>query len=328
MDPSTLLWLLLAAGPVVVPGPAAPVPAATNQLPSPVFATSGFTKAAEVRKGCVANQVRLQVDLAGVTGIVTSKFAVEPDGSVSRFEPLTDAPERVIAAIWEAIQSCQFTPGKDPKGAPVATWLILPIRFVAEGPPPVAGTPPREAEPGCISNQLKYRFPPNRLLHGLLVVRVAISAEGKVGALEFPPDLPDDVVNAVTLSIQGCEFQPARTPEGKPASGTFEYRVNFGQPGAGGRAAGGGPKLKREAKLSNTLCLQRLRPFGVIGHAVVQVTVTPEGEPTNFRLQPQNIPADLRSQIIDVLSMCKWETALDLEDRPVVGDTEVTIRYR
>jgi hypothetical protein len=325
---ASLLLLLLAAGPVVVPEPAAPSPAATNQRSSPVFATSGFTKAAEVRKGCVANQVRLQVDLAGVTGTVTSKFAVEPDGSVSRFEPLSDAPGGVVAAIWEAIQSCQFTPGKDPKGVPVATWMILPIRFVAEGPPPVAGTAPREAEPGCVGNQLKYRFPPNRLLHGLLGVRASISAEGKVGAVEVPPDLPDDVVNAFTLSIQGCEFQPAMTPEGKPTSGTFEYRVNFGQPGAAGRADGGGPKLKREAKLSNTLCLQRLRPFGVIGHAVVQVTVTPEGEPTNFRLQPQNLPVDLRTQIVDMLSLCKWETALDLEDRPVAGDTEVTLRYR
>jgi len=61
---------------------------------------------------------------------------------------------------------------------------------------------------------------------------------------------------------------------------------------------------------------------------VVQVTVTPEGEPTNFRLQPQNTPVDLRTQIIDVLSMCKWETALGPDDKPVAGDTEVTIRYR
>ena len=60
----------------------------------------------------------------------------------------------------------------------------------------------------------------------------------------------------------------------------------------------------------------------------MRVTVTPEGEPTNFRLEPQNLPADLRTQIVDVLSMCKWGTALDLEDRPVAGDTEVIIRYR
>ena len=308
MTASTLLWLLLAAG--------------------PVFATSGFTKAAEVRKGCVASRVGRLADLVGFTGTVTSKFAVDPDGSVSLFEPLSDAPGQVVAVIWEAIQGCQFTPGRDPQGVPVATWMILPLRFVADGPPPIAGTPPREAEPGCISNQLKYRFPPNRLLHGLLSVQAAISAEGKVGAIGLPPDLPDDVVNAFTLSLQGCEFRPARTPEGRPTGGTFEYRVDFGQPGAAGRAAGGGPRLKREARLSNTLCLQRLRPFGVIGHAVVQVTVTPEGEPTDFRLQPQNLPADLRTQIVDVLSMCKWETALDLDEKPVAGDAEVTIRYR
>lgn len=324
MTVSTLL-LLLAAGPVVVPEPAAPSPAATNQPSSPVFAVSGYVKPAEVEKHCVANAVRLPRQMAGIDGTITSKFAVEADGSTSHYEALSEAPGEVIMAIRQAVKLCKFTPGLDPQGRPVSMWVILPIRF--QGDPNPQGSP-HQAEHGCIDNQLKYRFPPNRLLHGQLAVRVAISAEGKVGAIQFPPGLPDDVINAFTLSIQGCTLLPAVTAEGTPTEGTFVYRVDFGQPGAGGRAAGDGPKLKREAKLVSTTCLQRLKPFGVIGHAVVRVTVTPEGEPTNFRLEPQNLPADLRTQIVDVLSMCKWGTALDLEDRPVAGDTEVIIRYR
>jgi hypothetical protein len=53
-----------------------------------------------------------------------------------------------------------------------------------------------------------------------------------------------------------------------------------------------------------------------------------EGEPTNFRLLPENTPAALRLAIFDVLSACRWEPAIGLDDRPVAGDTEVTIRYR
>jgi hypothetical protein len=319
--PALALLLLLAAEPAVTPA------AATNQLTAPVFATSGFTRAAEVKKGCVAGAVRIPVDQAGFGGSVSTKFAVELDGTTSRFEVLSDAPEPVAAAIAEAVKGCPFTPGRDPKGVAVVSWVILPLRFEATAPPP-AGSPPREAKPGCIDNQLHYRFPPNRLLHGLLAVRVAVSAEGKPGAFEFPAGLPDDVVSAYRLSMQDCPYLPATAPGGQAIAGTYEHRVFYAAPGDAERAAGTAPKLKREAKLSSPTCLQRLRPAGVIGHAVVEVTVTAEGEPTNFRLQPENTPAALRLAIFDVLSACRWEPAIGLDDRPVAGETSVTIRYR
>lgn len=319
--PALALLLLLAAEPAVTPA------AAANQLTAPVFTTSGYTKPAEVRKGCVAGSVRLPVELAGFSGAVSTKFAVELDGATSRFEVLSDAPEKVADAIAQAVKGCTFTPGRDPKGAPVVAWLILPLRFEGAAPPPT-GTPPREAKPGCIDGQLHYRFPPNRLLHGLLAVRVAISAEGRPGAFQFPPGLPDDVVSAFTLSMQDCPYLPATAPGGQPTAGTYEHRVFYAAPGDAERAAGTAPKLKRQAKLSSPTCLQRLRPAGVIGHAVVEVTVTAVGEPTNFRLHPENTPAALRLAILDVLATCKWEPAIGLDDRPVSGETSVTIRYR
>jgi hypothetical protein len=315
------LLLLLAADPPV------PATAATNQVPSPVFATSGHTRPAETEKGCVGRSIRLPRALAGMTGSVTAKFAVDRDGSVSRFELLSEAPGEVASGLWQAVQDCRFSPGKDPRGMPVLMWVILPIRFQGDAPPPEAGTTPREADPGCIQKQLHFRLPPNRLLHGLLVVRVALSAEGTPGAIELHSDLPDDVANAVRLSIRGCSFLPARSAIGQALAGTFEYRVNFALPGEAERASVA-PKLKREARLASTTCLQRLRAFGVIGHAVVQVRVTADGEPTDFRLQPENVPADLRLHIFDVLSTCKWEPALGLDDLPVAADAVVTIRYR
>ena len=45
-------------------------------------------------------------------------------------------------------------------------------------------------------------------------------------------------------------------------------------------------------------------------------------------MQPENTPASLRLAIFDVLSMCKWDPAVGLDDQPTAGDTSVTIRYR
>lgn len=321
---SLLLSLLLTAEPVVVSEPVALGP--------------GWFKPAELEKGCVGRAIVMPPGLAG-SGRVVVKFAVQVDGTADRVEVPEVVPRLIAEAIAAAVKGCRFSPGRAPDGKRAAVWTTLPLRFEEEipyagtprpaaAPPPPAGTPPREARPGCIDNQLHYRFPPNRLLHGVVAVRVAVSAEGKTGAFQFPPDLPDDVVNAFTLSIQDCPYLPATAPGGEATAGTFEYRINFAAPGDAERASGAAPRVKREARLTSPTCLQRLRPAGVIGHAVVQVTVTAEGEPTNFRLQPENTPASLRLAIFDVLSMCKWDPAVGLDDRPTAGDTSVTIRYR
>jgi hypothetical protein len=329
------LLLLLAAEPIV--------PA------EPVVPGRGWFKPAEVEKGCVARSIVMPPGVTG-TGKVNVKFAVWTDGTPDRVEVTEVVPPLVAEAITAAVKGCRFTPGRKPDGARAAVWTSLPLRFVDEsgaagheapegtpgqapppvggGTPPSPGTPPRQAEPGCVEKQLHYRFPPNRMLRGLLVIRVAMSAEGTPGAFEFPPDLPPDVANAFKLSVQACPFQPATTPAGLATAGTYEYRVNFALPGEAEREAGAGPRLKREAKLASTACLQRLRPFGVIGHAVVQVRVTEGGEPTNFRLQPDNVPADLQLHIIDVLGTCKWQPAVGLDDKPIAADTVVTIRYK
>lgn len=316
---SLTLLLLLAADPVTVPEPATP--------------GQGWFKPAEVERGCVARGIVMPPGLSG-SGRVTVRFAVQEDGSADRVEVPEVVPRPVAEAIATAVKGCRFTPGRKPDGKRAVTWATLPLRFVEEAPAPgpapipsATGSPPREAEPGCIQRQLHYRLPPNRLLQGPVVARVAITPEGKKGAFQVLPELPEDAANAFRFSIEDCPLLPATTPEGTPTAGTFEYRINFAQPGQAERAAAA-PGLKREAKLASTACLQRLRPSGVMGHAVVQVLVTAEGEPTNLRFEPQNIPVDLRTQIADVLSMCKWETALGLDDRPVAGETVVTIRYR
>jgi len=330
------LLLLLAAPP---PTPAA----ATNQAPAPVEPAKGWFRPGEVEKGCVARAIALP---AGITasGTLKVRFVVWTDGTADRVELPGEVSPLVAEAITAAVKGCRFTPGRRPDGARAPVWTVLPLRFVDEAgaggekpaggaPPataamPAAGTPPREADPGCVQKQFHFRFPPNQLLRGVLVMRVAMSAEGRPGAFEFPPDLPGEVADAFKLSVEGCRFLPAAAPGGQAVAGTFEHRVVFTLPGDAERAAGTGPKLKREARLASTTCLQRLHPYGMVGHAVVAVKVTARGVPTDFRLKPDNVPADMRLHIFDVLTTCKWEPAIGPDDQPVDGDTVVTIRYR
>jgi hypothetical protein len=336
------LLLLLAADPARPPAPSKP------PAPQPVVPGPGWFKPAEVEKGCVAAGIVMPPGISG-SGGVTVKFVIWPDGSADRVELPSVVPPFVAEAITTAVKGCLFTPGRSPDGKRAAVFASLPLRFVDQpgaapepvpesapaeftsvpvAPAPEAGAPPREAKAGCIKNQLHYRFPPNRLLHGELAVQVAVSAEGKQGAFQFPPDLPDDVVNAFRLSIEDCTLTPATAPDGKPTAGTFEYRVNFAQPGEAERLAGTGPRLKREARLASISCLQRIRKGGVTGHVVAQVQVKADGEPTNFRLQPENLPAETRLHVFDVLATCKWEPALGLDDKPVAADAVVTIRFK
>jgi hypothetical protein len=61
---------------------------------------------------------------------VTVRFAVDTDGSASRFTALTkNVPEDFLRSIVRALQSCKWIPGTDPAGVPVPIWVTMPIRF-------------------------------------------------------------------------------------------------------------------------------------------------------------------------------------------------------
>ncbi|HET9553203.1 MAG TPA: energy transducer TonB [Anaeromyxobacteraceae bacterium] len=120
-----------AAGEGVVGGVVGAAAPSNTVEDAPAYATSGFVKPAEKEKGCVGRSVRIPRDLGGIITSVTVKFAVGRDGRPGLFEVMSDIPDKRIGeAIWQAIQSCQFTPGIDPRGQPQRLWMILPIRFV------------------------------------------------------------------------------------------------------------------------------------------------------------------------------------------------------
>jgi len=103
----------------------------TNEIEdAPAFATAGFVKPSEKDRGCVGRSVRIPREFQGFVKNLTVKFAVGRDGVPSLYECLTpDTDKRIADAVWQAIQSCQFSPGTDPRGQPQKIWLILPLRF-------------------------------------------------------------------------------------------------------------------------------------------------------------------------------------------------------
>ncbi|MFL5247258.1 MAG: TonB family protein [Myxococcales bacterium] len=99
---------------------------------APVYASAGFKAASEAQPRCVASNVRVPRDLAGIVSRMTVKFAVNRDGSVANFQVMGSQPDpRIGQVVWQAIQSCRFNPGADAQGRPVNMWVILPLVFTA-----------------------------------------------------------------------------------------------------------------------------------------------------------------------------------------------------
>jgi periplasmic protein TonB len=100
---------------------------------APAFATAGYRKPQMAVPKCVQEATRIPRDLAGfISGPITVKFAVLRDGSPGQFSVITNGiPDRIQAAIWQAVQECKWIAGADPQGKPTNIWVILPLRFTA-----------------------------------------------------------------------------------------------------------------------------------------------------------------------------------------------------
>jgi hypothetical protein len=102
-----------------------------------LFAVAGFTKPREKDKGCIGRHVTLPTGVV-FTGSVAVKFLVRSDGTVERYERLTEmsdgqAPkgtlQRFDDRLRAAIRSCAFEPGRDAQGIPRNIWMVLPLQF-------------------------------------------------------------------------------------------------------------------------------------------------------------------------------------------------------
>jgi protein TonB len=99
---------------------------------APVYATTGFTPPREKQRGCVAQAVRIPRDLQGIVSTVVTKFGVKPSGQPYAFSIVGPQPDqRIINAVWQAIQQCDWQPGADAQGRPTSIWVTLPLRFTS-----------------------------------------------------------------------------------------------------------------------------------------------------------------------------------------------------
>ena len=97
----------------------------------PAYPTAGYVKPAEVERGCVGRTLGLTRKLAERhPGTVVVKFAVDRSGRPGPLDVLSDAVDGDSArALAVAVQSCRWTPGRDPQGRAANVWVILPIRL-------------------------------------------------------------------------------------------------------------------------------------------------------------------------------------------------------
>jgi len=86
----------------------------------------GYSRPYPDDRECLPYALKRQKALVGVENSV--KFAVMRDGSLRDFIYLKPEPPEVAAAIEAAFRSCRWEPALDPKGRPVAVWLIQPIK--------------------------------------------------------------------------------------------------------------------------------------------------------------------------------------------------------
>lgn len=127
------------SGPVEVdpgflPGTGPSGPAAAGAVEDVVFAGAGYRAPAMATRGCVQRSVRVPRDLAGfASGTVVVKFAVGRDGTPGRFSVEGgEVPDRLAAAIRQAVEGCRWIAGADPAGQPTSIWVVMPLRFSPE----------------------------------------------------------------------------------------------------------------------------------------------------------------------------------------------------
>lgn len=208
------------------------VPQEASPDDQPLYMGSGMTAPQMTQKGCVAANVRLPEKLdAPLPSSVTVKFAVRTDGTPGAVEVLGEAsPPALTEAIREAVSRCRWTPGLDAAGTPRAIWVLLPIRFDADGGQaasasasdrsaraPALGsveTAPRLLDPSCMQERWSREGGPFSIESGELRFKFIVNADGSVGAFSMVEGRNGAMSDMVERAVRGCAWAPARDREG------------------------------------------------------------------------------------------------------------------
>jgi hypothetical protein len=100
---------------------------------APVYPGASGLRPAPRNPACLAAPMQVAEGVAVATRSVTLKLAVDPSGRAVLVQPLTPAPEAVMAAAVHAVRSCAWSPGTGPDGRPAPVWITATVTVGGRG---------------------------------------------------------------------------------------------------------------------------------------------------------------------------------------------------
>jgi hypothetical protein len=197
---------------------------------------------------------------------------------------------------------------------------------MAPAPSAAPAARPAEVDRGRVAR--KFKMPAGRELRGDLVLQIQVEANGHVGGLQVPAELPDDVVDALGRAVAACAMAPALGPGGVRSGGLVNLTISFKDPAAT-EAVVLAPPLKQGPRQERTTCvIEQLKPKAPFNTVWVDLAVSETGEPSDFDFGTGDVPSVLREQITEAMMNCRWRPAIDLGGTPVKGRATISIRHK
>jgi hypothetical protein len=254
--PDGSVLLLAAALLLAAPAPARAAPAEiqrsdTIHLDRPQG--FGFVRPKMIDEGCLNRALAEEPAAAGLD--TRARFMVQRDGSLTNIEFRPVVPTAMTQAALTALQSCPWSPGRDPEGEPVVVQVTQPLKVkaaeaeeegvVRAGVSDAFSRPDRADAPGAppppvvmgegslrlgTSQAAGFRRPvPDdpaclaRSLQGKRAaagldnkVKFAVMRDGSVSHFSFLAPVPAEVERVVVAAFEACPWKPALDPAGEP----------------------------------------------------------------------------------------------------------------
>lgn len=322
---------------------------------TPVFGTVGYVRPVLQDPGCIFDGLRRTVG-PRYDRPVRVKLAVLADGTMGPIEPYGDVPAQVVRAIQRAAEGCRFKPGTRADGTPVAMWVVLPVKYqrlvtehrsaadygmlfgpgmgswtaTADETPQVsthvsfrqeAGEP----EPGCIARAFKA---PASLTERLeFDFRFVVSASGGASDFRFPPQATAEIQERLQEAVGQCPLLPGLGSNGLPATGFATVTIRYAPPFASELERN--PRLQRGPRLLDPGCVPgALQALGPSLAATVLLRVSEAGVPSDFAIEPRDLPGPVQSTIIEALRRCPWTPAAGADGQATAAWTTVAAQAK